>query len=103
MSLADYGAQIYSSKACITCHSTDGKAGTGPTFLGLYGNQVKFQDGSTTTADENYLRACILTPNQKVLMGYQPVMPTFQGVLDDRQVDAAIAFIKSLSKGGAKQ
>ncbi len=103
MSLADYGASLYASKACITCHSIDGKAGTGPTFLGLYGNQVKYQDGSTATADENYLRACILTPNLKVLAGYQPVMPTFQGVLDDRQVDALIAYIKSLNKGGAKQ
>jgi cytochrome c oxidase subunit II len=102
MSLSDYGASLYQSKACITCHSVDGKAGTGPTFLGLFGETVKFEDGTTAVADENYLRACILTPNQKVLLGYQPVMPTFQGVLDSRQIDALIAYIKSLNKGGNK-
>jgi cytochrome c oxidase subunit 2 len=54
------------------------------------------QDGSAVDVDENYVRESILQPNAKVVRGFQPVMPTFQGVLTDRQIDALIAYIRSL-------
>lgn len=98
----DYGTKLYAQKACITCHSIDGKAGTGPTLKGLFGEQVKLEGGGITIADENYLRESILSPQAKVVVGYQPVMPTFQGVLKDKQIDALIAFIKSLKEGESK-
>lgn len=103
MSLEDFGAKLYASKACITCHSVDGKAGTGPTFKGAFGHSVKFTDGREVTADENYLRESILNPQAKIVAGYQPVMPTFQGILKDKQVDALVAYIKSLKNGEAKK
>jgi cytochrome c oxidase subunit 2 len=46
--------------------------------------------------DENYLRESILEPQAKVVAGYQPVMPTYQGILNDRELDALIAYLKSL-------
>lgn len=98
MKPADYGAKLYQSKACITCHSVDGSAGTGPTFLGLYGEQQKLEGGSSVLVDENYVRESILNPMAKVVLGYQPVMPTFQGLLSDKEVDALIAYIKSLQE-----
>jgi cytochrome c oxidase subunit II len=102
MSVEDYGAKLYAQKACITCHSVDGKAGTGPSFKGLFGETTKLEGGGTVIADENYLRESILTPQAKVALGYQPVMPTFQGILKDKQIDALIAYIKSLNKNGSK-
>jgi cytochrome c oxidase subunit II len=102
MPVEDYGAKLYTQKACITCHSVDGKASTGPTFLGLFGEQVKLEGGGTATADENYLRESILSPQARIALGYQPVMPTFQGVLKDKQIDALIAYIKSLKESGSK-
>jgi cytochrome c oxidase subunit II len=99
---SDYGAKLYTQKACITCHSIDGKAGTGPTFKGLYGEPVKLEGGGTVVVDENYIRESILSPQAKVVLGYQPVMPTFQGVLKDKQIDALIAFIKSLKESEKK-
>jgi len=95
-SLADYGRKLYSKKACITCHSIDGSKNVGPTFLGAFGREEHFQDGSVHTVDENYIRESILHPQAKIVAGYQPVMPTFQGVLKDRDIDAIIAFIKTL-------
>jgi cytochrome c oxidase subunit II len=95
---ADYGAQLYSQKACITCHSVDGKPGTGPSFKGVYGEEVRLEGGKSVVVDENYIRESILNPQAKVVLGYQPVMPTFQGVLKDKQIDALIAFIKSLKE-----
>lgn len=96
MSLEEYGAQLYKQKACITCHSIDGSVVQGPSFKGIFGHQAQLADGSTTLVDENYIRESILNPRAKVVQGFQPVMPTFQGILKDRQVDALIAYIKTL-------
>lgn len=95
-SLADRGEKLYKSKACVTCHSVDGSPGNGPTFKGAFGHTVRLSDGSTVTVDENYVRESILNPKAKVVEGFQPIMPTFQGVLKDKDVDALVAYIKSL-------
>ncbi len=96
MSLEEFGAKLYVSKACKTCHSVDGSKNTGPSFQGIFGTPVLLKNGQTVNIDENYLRQSILDPQSQVVAGYEPVMPTFQGVLKDRQLDALIAYIKSL-------
>jgi cytochrome c oxidase subunit 2 len=96
ISPAEFGAKLYVSKACATCHSVDGSANTGPTWKGIYGTKHKLADGREVLVDENYLRESMLDPNAKVVAGYQPVMPTYQGILKDKQIDALIAYIKSL-------
>jgi len=93
---AEFGAKLYQSKACATCHRIDGIASVGPSFKGIFGNQVKLSNGSSVMVDENYIRESILNPGAKVVMGFQPVMPTFQGILSDKEIDALIAYIKSL-------
>jgi cytochrome c oxidase subunit II len=95
-SLASYGAKLYQQKACITCHSVDGKAGTGPSFKGIFGHPVELEGGSSATVDENYIRESVLEPKAKVVRGFQPVMPTYQGLLKDKQIDALVEYIKSL-------
>ena len=90
------GRQVYETRGCKACHSIDGSRGVAPTFLGLYGHTVELEDGETVPADENYLRESILDPQRKVVKGFQPVMPPFQGVLSEEEVDAVIAFIRSL-------
>lgn len=96
MSLEEAGAMLYTSKACVTCHSIDGSPGTAPSFKGRFGQLVRTTAGEEITMDENYMRESILNPQAKIVEGYQPVMPTFQNVLTDRQVDALIAYIKSI-------
>ena len=91
---AEAGAQLVQSNACMTCHSTDGSRMVGPTFKGLFGKTEELADGSTVKVDENYLRRSILEPNAEVVKGYQKVMPTYQGQLDDQEIDAIIAYIK---------
>ena len=94
----EYGAKLYRAKACHTCHSIDQKTDVGPTFKGIFGHEVKLADGSTAVIDENYIRESILRPQAKVVTGYQPVMPTYQGIIKDPEIDALIAFIKSLNE-----
>jgi len=98
LSLEEYGEQLYKQKACVTCHTIDGSRLEGPSFLGIYGSMVTLSDGSKVLMDENYIRESILSPKAKIVEGYQPVMPTFQGVLKERQIDALIAFIKKLNQ-----
>lgn len=98
LSLAEYGEQLYTAKACHTCHRIDGQAHTGPSFKGIYGVSHATADGKTIVVDENYIRESILDPQAKITAGYQPVMPTFQGLLDNRQIDALIEYIKSLKE-----
>lgn len=97
MSLADFGGKLFQSKACITCHTTDGSRNTGPTLKNVFGHEVQLSTGETITVDENYIRRSILEPMGDVVMGYAPIMPTYQGLLKDRQIDALIAYIKTLS------
>jgi cytochrome c oxidase subunit 2 len=98
MSLEDFGARLYVKKACNTCHSIDGSANVAPTFKSIYGHEVFIADGSRVLVDENYVREAILNPQAKVVAGFQPVMPTYQGLLKDREIDALIAYIKSLQE-----
>lgn len=98
MSSAEFGALIYEKKGCNKCHSIDGSKMTGPTFKGLYGRTEHFTDGSTITVDDNYIRESIMEPQLKIVQGYEPVMPTFKGILKDKQTDGLIDYIKSLNE-----
>jgi cytochrome c oxidase subunit 2 len=89
------GAKLFGDKACATCHIGDG-SGRAPSLNGVYGAQVLLADGTTVTADDAYIRESILQPNAKIVAGYQPLMPTFQGQLTEEQIIALTSYIKSL-------
>ncbi len=97
LSPADAGAELYRRKGCVQCHSVDGSAGIGPTLKSSFGSPRKFTDGSDGRVDENYIRQSLLQPAAAVVVGFDPVMPTFQGRLDDEEIAALIAYIKSLN------
>ncbi|NGP77138.1 cytochrome c oxidase subunit II [Balneolaceae bacterium YR4-1] len=94
---AEWGEQLAQEQACATCHSADGSQMTGPTWQGLFGSNRQFTDGNSAEADENYLRTSILNPNDEIVEGYQPVMPSYQGQLNDEQINAIIEYIKTLN------
>jgi cytochrome c oxidase subunit 2 len=58
---------------------------------------ISLQNGQKVVVDDNYLRESILTPASKVLAGYQPVMPTFQGLVNEERLAQLLAYIKSLA------
>jgi cytochrome c oxidase subunit 2 len=61
---------------------------------------VRLLDGSVVLADDGYLRESILRPAEKVVAGYQPVMPTYQGQVSEEQLLQLIAYIKTLGAAG---
>jgi cytochrome c oxidase subunit II len=91
------GQQLFLSLGCSTCHRFDTQ-GRGPNLAGLFGKPVLLEDGRTLTADENYIRESILNPGAKIVSGFKPIMPTFQGLVTEDQVNALLAYIKSLNK-----
>jgi cytochrome c oxidase subunit 2 len=89
------GEKIYTNK-CATCHSLDGTPKVGPSWKGLFGSDRTFTDGSSTKVDENYIRQSIIEPQAKIVQGFAPSMPTFQGQLEDQDIDDVITYIKTL-------
>jgi cytochrome c oxidase subunit 2 len=94
-SLASTGAKLFADLACNTCHRADAQ-GRGPVLEGLFGRTVSLQSGDTITADEAYVRESILNPSAKVVAGFQPIMPTFQGLVSEEQLLALVEYVKSL-------
>ena len=59
---------------------------------------MQLADGRTVTADEAYLRDSILLPKRDVVAGFEPIMPSFEGLLDDGEIQSLIAYIRSLAR-----
>jgi len=100
-SLVQRGEALFTQLACVTCHLPDG-SGRGPSLTGLYGSQVTLDSGAVVTADESYLRESILNSKAKTVKGYEHVMPTFQGLINEDGVAALIEYIKSLQAAGTR-
>ncbi|MBL9094173.1 MAG: cytochrome c oxidase subunit II [Planctomycetaceae bacterium] len=91
------GGRLFEQYRCGSCHmATETQPARAPSLAGLFGKPVRLADGRTATADQEYLRESILRPNDKIVAGYQPLMPTFQGQIDEEGVLQLIAYIKSL-------
>ena len=98
-SMSARGEQLFQQMACSTCHVNDG-TGRGPSLVGVFGSTVKLSTGQSLKADETYVRESILTPQAKLVNGYQPIMPTFQGLVNEDGLLSLIEYVKSLGSGG---
>ena len=96
-SLAETGQALFQQLGCSTCHRSDTQ-GRGPNLAGVFGKPVQLDDGRTVMADENYVRESILSPAAKIVVGFKPIMPTFQGMVSEEQLNALVAYMKSLSQ-----
>jgi cytochrome c oxidase subunit 2 len=102
-SLAELGARRFAELRCESCHFP-GSGDRGPSLAGLFGNTVSLEGGGSVVADESYFRESVLNPRAKVVAGFQPVMPTFQGQISEEQLLELIAYIRTLKapRGGAQ-
>jgi cytochrome c oxidase subunit 2 len=95
-SMVSAGEKAFSDYACNTCHR-DGAQGRGPSLKGIYGKPVDLMNGQKAIVDETYIRESILTPSAKVVSGYQPIMPTFTGLVTEEGLLELIEYVKSLN------
>ena len=94
--LIEAGRDVAARRACLNCHTLDGQPHIGPTWVGLYGLQVRLESGAMITADDTYLTRSMMEPEVDVVAGYHPVMPTYRGVLEEPEVAALVELIRSL-------
>ncbi len=96
------GQQLYQTLGCVSCHGASGEGGRGPALGGVFGKQVFLNNGQTIKADEAYIRESIVNPQAKLVNGFGPIMPTFQGQISEEQLVQILAFIKSLPAQGSQ-
>jgi cytochrome c oxidase subunit 2 len=97
VSMAAAGERLFQRLGCSACHVESG-AGRGPSLVGLFGKTVQLEGGKSATADETYIRESIVNPQAKIVAGYQPIMPTFKGLISEDGVLQILAYLKSLRR-----
>ncbi|HJP93452.1 MAG TPA: cytochrome c oxidase subunit II [Pyrinomonadaceae bacterium] len=100
MTPATAGQQLFQTLGCVSCHGANGEGGRGPTLAGAFGKMTPLQTGESVRVDEAYVRESILNPQAKIVAGFGPIMPTFQGQISEDQLMQLVAFIKSLQATG---
>jgi cytochrome c oxidase subunit 2 len=100
--LAEQGARLFNDLACNTCHLDTGQ-GRGPSLKDIVGRPVLLTTGESVMVDEAYLRESILNSQAKIVAGYAPLMPTFQGLISEEGLVALIEYIKTLSPGATER
>jgi cytochrome c oxidase subunit 2 len=89
------GRQLYHDLGCSGCHGHS-QAVRAPGLAGLFGRPVPMATGGTVIANEQYIHDSILLPGSQVVAGYENLMPTFSGQVNESQVMKLVAYIKSL-------
>ena len=89
------GEKLFQDLVCVSCHRDDAQA-RAPQLKGLFGHTVRLQGGATVVADEAYIRESIVNPQAKIVDGFLPIMPTFQGLVTEEQLLQLIAYVRSL-------
>jgi cytochrome c oxidase subunit 2 len=98
-SMAEQGRVVAAEKECLACHTIDGTAHIGPTWVGLYGSPVRLTDGRVVLADEAYLTRSMMDPDVDITAGFEPLMPSFQGRLTNWEAASLVELIRSLRDG----
>lgn len=93
------GESLVEVRGCLACHSTDGRAGVGPTWQGLAGSTVQLADGTEVVADAAYLKRSILEPDADIVEGYSSGVMTAAaqpGSISEEDAEAMVAYLQTL-------
>lgn len=92
----ELGQRSFQMRGCTQCHSTDGSKLVGPSFAGFFTREHKLRGGGTVAPSEEYIRESLLDPQAKVVEGFEPVMPSFNGRLHELEIKGLAAYLASL-------
>ncbi len=94
------GFNVVKMNGCVACHSSDGTKLVGNSFKGIWEQERQvLVDGEekTVTVDADYIRKSIYEPNAEIVVGYnEGLMPGYEGMISDKEVEHIIEYIKSL-------
>ncbi|MGH8017934.1 MAG: c-type cytochrome, partial [Opitutaceae bacterium] len=91
----DHGRQLFLRHGCSGCHAPASPV-RAPMLEGIFGRQVPLDNQAFVLADDRYIRDSILQPQREIAAGYEPVMPSYDGVISENDLLDLIAYIKSL-------
>ncbi len=84
---------LYHELGCANCHERPELA---PALGGLKGLRREFDTGLGATFDAAYVKESLVSPDLKRVKGYPLHMPTYEGVVSDRGLDALTAWVLAL-------
>jgi len=96
--LGQVGKETAVRRSCVGCHGRSGEGGAGnagPKWVGLYGSTVTLDDGTTVTADRDYLIEAIVDQHAKQVAGYRQKMPVDS--IPEADVLAIVQYIQELA------
>ncbi|MEX2615233.1 MAG: cytochrome c oxidase subunit II [Alphaproteobacteria bacterium] len=101
-SLAQAGGRLFRALGCSGCHG-DSSQVRAPRLDGVFGRPVALSNGTATIADDRYIRDSILMPDKEIAAGYEPVMPSYDGLIDESELQMLTEYVRSLSPGESVQ
>ncbi len=97
------GSELFGELGCGNCHAVSGRDdATGGIAPGLDGVGDRAYTRIPGTPGTSYLRESIIDPAAFVVAGYPAVMPSFEETIAPADLESLIAYLISLSTGGAK-
>jgi cytochrome c oxidase subunit 2 len=96
-SRVEAGQRPFQTLGCETCHKST-SSGRGPSLIGIYDKPVTLKNGQEVTVDVDYIRESILQPRAKIVDGYEPIMPIFEGQISEQSLLQIVSYIKSLTE-----
>ncbi|MBV9127785.1 MAG: cytochrome c oxidase subunit II [Verrucomicrobia bacterium] len=91
------GERLFHQLGCSGCHAENSKV-RAPSLVGLYGKPVPLEGGTIVTADERYLHDSIVMPAKQIVFGYENLMPSFEGQLNEEQLFQLVQYLKHLGR-----
>ncbi|APG28720.1 cytochrome c oxidase subunit II [Syntrophotalea acetylenivorans] len=94
----DEGPALLTRHGCSGCHSLDGSQRVGPTFQGLFGRQVQVTSKGQEQkliADRDYIQRSILDAQADLVVGYPPVMPSYQEQIPEDELQSMVDYLCS--------
>ena len=95
--MVEAGQRQFQELGCETCHKST-SSGRGPSLIGVYDKPVQLKNGREVTVDVDYIRESILQPRAKMVDGYEPIMPIFEGQISEQSLLQIVTYIKSLTE-----
>ena len=95
--MVEAGQRQFQELGCETCHKST-SSGRGPSLIGVYDKPVQLKNGQEVTVDVDYIRESILQPRAKMVEGYEPIMPIFEGQISEQSLLQIVTYIKSLTE-----
>ncbi len=82
--------------ACGGCHAVDGTVKQAPALNGRWGSVSEMEDGAKVPFDDAYFKESVYASRAKVVKGYQPIMPPFEGRMPEADFEDIRTYLKSL-------